>query len=83
MADPIPFPRSAAPRAPIAGSRAEHRPTHYRYARTQREAGIEDQEWEHRLPPPLRTGMFWLAVAASWAIFIGAAWWMVAISQGA
>jgi len=53
------------------GASYEHRPKDWRYSRDQREAGIEDQEWEDRLPP-MRPWMFWLAVVGSWAIFAGA-----------
>ena len=53
------------------GAAAEHRAKDWRFARDQREAGIEDYEWEDRLPP-MRAWMFWLAVAGSWAIFAGA-----------
>ena len=64
--------------APLTGAHADYRRSDYRYARDQREAGIEDLEWEERLPP-LRPWMFWLAVVGSWAIFAGAFWWMAAI----
>ncbi|MGZ5927928.1 MAG: hypothetical protein ACXWLX_01835 [Rhizomicrobium sp.] len=64
--------------APVAGAHNEYRRGDYRYARDQREAGIEDLEWEERLPP-LRPWLFWLAVAGSWAIFAAAFWGMAAI----
>ena len=62
----------------LTGTHSAYRRSDYRYARDQREAGIEDLEWEDRLPP-MRAGMFWLAVAGSWAIFAAAFWWMIAI----
>jgi hypothetical protein len=62
----------------LTGAHSEYRRSDYRYARDQREAGIEDLEWEDRLPP-MRPWMFWLAVAGSWAVFVGAFWWTAAI----
>jgi hypothetical protein len=53
------------------GAAADYRASDYRFARDQREAGIENLEWEDRLPP-FRPWMFWLAVAGSWALFAGA-----------
>ena len=53
------------------GASYEHRPQDWRFSRDQREAGIEDHEWEDRLPP-MRPWMFWLAVIGSWTIFAGA-----------
>ena len=55
----------------LTGAHNEYRRSDYRYARDQREAGIEDLEWEERLPP-MRPWMFWLAVVGSWAVFAGA-----------
>jgi hypothetical protein len=55
------------------GAAAEHRAKDWRFARDQKEAGIEHLEWEDRLPP-MRPWAFWLAVAGSWAIFAGAVW---------
>jgi hypothetical protein len=65
-------------RKPVVGIHADHRPNDYRFARDQREAGIENLEWEERLPP-FRPWMFWLAVAGSWAVFGGAIWWSMAL----
>jgi len=62
----------------LTGAHNDYRRSDYRYARDQREAGIEDMEWEERLPP-LRPWLFWLAVAGSWAIFAAAFWGMAAI----
>jgi hypothetical protein len=64
--------------APLTGAHADFRRGHYRYPRDQKEAGIEDLEWEERLPS-IRGWMFWLAVAGSWAIFAAAFWAMAAI----
>ncbi|MES2293787.1 MAG: hypothetical protein V4527_10865 [Pseudomonadota bacterium] len=64
--------------APLTGTHADYRRSDYRYPRDQREAGIDDLEWEERLPP-LRPWMFWLAVAGSWAIFAAAFWGLAAI----
>lgn len=47
-----------------------------------KEAGIEDHEWEDRLPP-MRPWMFWLAAAGSWAIFAGAFWGVTALLANA
>ncbi len=53
------------------GARYEHRAKDWRFSRDQKEAGIENLEWEDRLPV-MRPWMFWLAVIGSWAIFAGA-----------
>ena len=60
------------------GATYEHRPQDWRFSRDQREAGIEDYEWEDRLPP-MRAWAFWLAVIGSWAVFAGAVWGMAAL----
>jgi hypothetical protein len=60
------------------GATYEHRPHDWRFARDQREAGIENHEWEDRLIP-IRPWMFWLAVAGSWTIFAGAFWGVTAL----
>ena len=60
------------------GATAEYRAKDWRFARDQREAGIEHLEWEDRLPP-FRPWMFWLAVLGSWAIFTGAFWSLVTL----
>ena len=60
----------------LTGAHNDYRRSDYRYARDQKEAGIEELEWEERLPP-LRPWMFWLAVVGSWVIF-GAAFWGLA-----
>lgn len=52
---------------PLPGATAAHQPRDYRFARTQREAGIENLEWEGRIKP-MRPLLFWLAVVACWAI---------------
>jgi hypothetical protein len=56
---------------PLPGAAADHRANNYRFARTQREAGIENLEWEERLKP-LRPWLYWLAVGACWMIFAAA-----------
>ena len=61
---------------PGISAHADHRPSDYRYPRTQREAGIEFAEWEDRLSP-IRPWMFWLAVTLCWVVFGAAAWVMV------
>ncbi len=53
------------------GAAADHRAKDWRFSRDQKEAGIENLEWEDRLPP-FRPWMFWLAVAGSWVLFAGA-----------
>ncbi len=60
------------------GAAAEHRTSDYRFARDQREAGIENLEWEERLPP-FQPWMFWLAVVGSWAAIIGALMALIAL----
>lgn len=55
---------------PLPGAASEHRPNDYRFARTQREAGIEELEWEDRITP-MRPLIFWLIVTACWAIPVG------------
>jgi hypothetical protein len=69
-------------KTPKVGASYEHRPRDWRFARDQREAGIDNLEWENRLPV-LRPVLFWLAVIGSWAIFAGAiamaAWLYAAI----
>lgn len=61
------------------GSLADHRPTNYRlgdyrFARDQREAGIEHHQWIDRIKPP-RPYLYYLAAAMAWAIFaISFAW---------
>ena len=52
---------------PVVGAHANYRTGDYRFARDQRQAGIEDLEWEDRLPP-LRPWQFWLAVIGCWAV---------------
>ena len=77
MGETVPFRRNKLDTgARIAGSLADHRPSDYRYPRTQREAGIEFAEWEDRLSP-IRPWMFWLAVTLCWVVFGAAAWVMV------
>ena len=58
------------------GAKANHRPGDYRFPRNQREAGIEHAEWEGRIKP-MRSILFWLAVASCWAVPVTAAWVMV------
>jgi hypothetical protein len=60
------------------GATYEHRPQDWRFSRDQREAGIADYPWEDRIPP-MRSWVFWLAVAGSWAVFAGAIWGMAAL----
>lgn len=60
------------------GASYEHRAKDWRFARDQREAGIEHHEWEDRLPP-MRPWVFWAATAGSWAIFAGAFWGVAAL----
>jgi hypothetical protein len=55
-------------KTPKIGASYEHRPQDWRFARDQREAGIENLEWEDRLPV-MRPWMFWLAVIGSWILF--------------
>ena len=62
----------------LVGAHSDYRRSDYAFARDQREAGIEELDWEERLPP-LRTWMFWLAVVGSWAIFGAAFWGLIAI----
>jgi hypothetical protein len=63
---------------PMAGAHNDYRRSDTRYPRDQKEAGIEDLDWEDRLPP-MRGWIFWLAVAGSWAVFAAAFWWLAAI----
>jgi len=58
-------------KTPRIGASYEHRAKDWRFSRDQKEAGIENLEWEDRLPV-MRPWMFWLAVIGSWAIFAGA-----------
>jgi hypothetical protein len=66
------------PRHDLTGARSDYRRSDYRNARDQKEAGIEDLEWEERLPP-MRAGLFWLAVVGSWVIFAGALWGLASL----
>jgi hypothetical protein len=52
---------------PLPGATAEHRTRDYRFARTRREAGIENMEWEGRLKP-LKPWLYWLTVSVCWAV---------------
>ena len=56
-----------APRAPNVGAHADHAPRDVRFPRTQREAGIEHLEWEHRLPV-MRPWMFFAISAVCWVV---------------
>jgi hypothetical protein len=67
---------------PLPGATAEHRARDYRFARTQREAGIETLEWEGRLRP-LRPWLYWLAVGVCCEILALAVVWMEAIQAKA
>ena len=55
----------------LTGAHADYRRSDYRYARDQREAGIEDLEWEERLPP-MRPLDVLAGGGGVWAIFAGA-----------
>jgi hypothetical protein len=50
------------------GALADHRAGDYRFARDQREAGIEHHTWIDRIKPP-RPYLYYLAAAMAWAIF--------------
>ena len=52
---------------PLPGSTANHNPRDYRFARTQREAGIESLGWEGRIKP-MRPWLYWIIVAVCWAL---------------
>jgi hypothetical protein len=61
------------------GAKADHRARDFRFSRTQREAGIEHLEWEHRLPA-LRPWMFFAISAICWVVLaVGIAWTMAAL----
>lgn len=49
----------------LIGAHNDYRRSDYRYARDQREAGIDDLDWEDRLPPPCRS--HWLAALVALA----------------
>lgn len=69
-------------KTPSVGASYEHRAKDWRFARDQKEAGIDRLEWEDRLPV-MRPILFWLAVIGSWALFAAAfattAWLSAAI----
>ena len=63
-----------APKPPTVGAHADHDPRDFHYPRTQREAGIEHQEWENRIPP-MRPIWFFAISAACWIVLaVGIAW---------
>ncbi len=49
----------------LVGAHSDYRRSDYAFARDQREAGIEELEWEERLPPPCRS--HWLAALVALA----------------
>ena len=62
---------SPAANEPLPGAAADHRANHYRFARTQREAGTDNLEWEARIRP-MKPWLYWLAAGVCWAIFAAA-----------
>ena len=74
-----PAPRAPSIGATQVGSLADYDPRDFRFARTQREAGIEHLEWEERLPV-IRPWMFFAISAACWGILaLGIAWMMASL----
>ena len=64
---------------PKIGAHADYDPRDLRFARTQREAGIEHLEWEERLPV-IRPWMFFAISAACWIVLaLGIAWMMASL----
>ena len=62
-----------------AGAKADHRARDFRFSRTQREAGIEHLEWEHRLSV-MRPWMFFAIAVMCWGILgLCIAWTMAAL----
>ena len=67
-------PQIGCPVGSRVGSLADHRASDYRFARDQREAGIEHHQWIGRIKPP-RPYLYYLAAAMAWAIFATSLAW--------
>ena len=58
------------------GALADHDPRDFRFARTQREAGIEHLDWEQRIPV-MRPIWIFVIAAGCWGIFGLAITWLI------